>query len=227
MLPENDRPSHPAHRVTTQLLVGLFVIAFGLLMTFDNLGLVRAEQYMQFWPGGLVAVGLLKLWQSRDGGGAGVFGGLIFTTIGTWLLLEQTAVVDLSFWKLWPALIVVAGGFLVWQGVAGPRPRTVSRDRSLFSVIAVLGGVSRGSNSPDFRGGDLTAVLGGCEIDLRQAAIDGEAVLDVFALCGARCAAASTCACRRTGPSNRAWCRFSAASRTIPARRGAPAGSGS
>ena len=50
--------------------------------------------------------------------------------------------------------------------------------------MAVLGGVNRGNNSRAFRGGDLTAVMGGCEIDLRQAAIEGEAVIDVFAMWG-------------------------------------------
>ena len=35
-----------------------------------------------------------------------------------------------------------------------------------------------------FRGADLIAVMGGCEIDLRQAAINGEAVIDVFCMWG-------------------------------------------
>jgi hypothetical protein len=50
--------------------------------------------------------------------------------------------------------------------------------------MAVMGAVMRGNNSHVFRGGDLTAVMGGCELDLRHAAIDGEAVIDVFALWG-------------------------------------------
>jgi hypothetical protein len=51
--------------------------------------------------------------------------------------------------------------------------------------VAVLGGVNRGNNSRTFRGGDLTAVMGGCQIDLRNASIEGEAVIDVFAMwCG-------------------------------------------
>ena len=50
--------------------------------------------------------------------------------------------------------------------------------------MAILSGVNRGNNSPAFRGGDLTAVMGGCEIDLRQAAINGDATIDVFAMWG-------------------------------------------
>ena len=47
-----------------------------------------------------------------------------------------------------------------------------------------MSGVNRGSNASTFRGGELAAFMGGCEIDLRQAAIHGEAVLDVFAMWG-------------------------------------------
>lgn len=48
-----------------------------------------------------------------------------------------------------------------------------------------MGGVVRSSNSQDFRGGELTAVMGGCEIDLRNAVIkEGEAQLEIFAFWG-------------------------------------------
>jgi predicted membrane protein len=53
-----------------------------------------------------------------------------------------------------------------------------------MSAMAILGGVSRGNNSKTFRAADLVAIMGGCEIDLRKAAINGEAVIDVFAIWG-------------------------------------------
>jgi hypothetical protein len=54
-----------------------------------------------------------------------------------------------------------------------------------MSGIAFMSGFKRTSNSQDFRGGELTAIMGGCEIDLRQATIkDGDAVIDVFAFWG-------------------------------------------
>jgi hypothetical protein len=38
--------------------------------------------------------------------------------------------------------------------------------------------------SQSFRGGDVTAILGGCALDMRSASIEGEAVLNVFAFMG-------------------------------------------
>jgi len=183
MPPEPSLPD-ATFRLTPQLFVGVIVIVVGVLMTLDNLQVLDAERYLRFWPAGLIALGLVKVWNSRDGMG-GSLGGFMFVVIGTWLLLEQTALLRVSFWDMWPALLVFFGLFLVWQGLSGPRRRPPAGDsNALISATAVLGGVARGNNSTAFRGGELTAMMGGCEIDLRHASIDGEAVIDVFALWG-------------------------------------------
>jgi predicted membrane protein len=170
-------------RLTPQLLLGLLIIGAGVLFMVENLGLLEAYDYARYWPVGLIAIGLLKLWQSRDGMG-GAFGGFIFTLAGVWLLLEQTAVIRISFRDMWPLLLVFFGIYLVWQGVTGRKRIPAGDGNSSINAVAILGGVVRRSNSRTFRGGDLTAILGGCEIDLRQAAINGDAVIDVFALWG-------------------------------------------
>jgi predicted membrane protein len=174
----------PGFHLTPQLLMGLLVISIGIIFTLENLGVADVRTYLRYWPVGLIAVGLLKVQQARDGGGA--FAGLLFIVVGGWLLLESFEIVRLSVWELWPVLLVFFGASMVWQGLYGRSRRSYdSADaNATISGLAILGGVSRGSNSRNFKGGDLTAVLGGCEIDLRRAAIDGEAVLDVFAMCG-------------------------------------------
>ena len=47
-----------------------------------------------------------------------------------------------------------------------------------------MGGYRRMNNSKDFKGGELTAIMGGLEIDLREASLKGDAVIDIFALMG-------------------------------------------
>ena len=183
MTPEHSAPDAPV-RFTPQLVVGLIVIAVGVVMTLDNLQVIDASRYLRFWPGALIILGVVKIWHSRDGMG-GAFGGFLFVVIGAWLLLEQTALVHDQFLG---HVAGAAGGLRRVPRLAG-RVDTAAADvrrrrTTSISAIAVLGGVSRGNNSPAFRGGELTAVMGGCELDLRHAAIDGEAVIDVFALWG-------------------------------------------
>lgn len=64
----------------------------------------------------------------------------------------------------------------------GPGPRGLTD--STVSEFAFWSGVQRRVASPAFRHGDLTAVMGGIEIDLRPSTINGEAVIDVFCMWG-------------------------------------------
>ena len=167
----------------SQLLMGILIIAVGFLFTLDNLGIAHAWNYLRYWPAGLIALGLVKLWDSREGYGGG-FGGFVITLIGLWLLLESAVDIRISFGDMWPMLLVFVGGYLVWRGLTGQRRLAAADDHAIVSAMAILSGVNRGNNSPAFRGGDLTAIMGGCEIDLRQAAINGAAMIDVFAVWG-------------------------------------------
>jgi predicted membrane protein len=67
-----------------------------------------------------------------------------------------------------------------------PEPvRRPSRSGSTIAGLAVMGEFKRKINVGDFRGGHLTAIMGGCNVDLRGTTpVNGEAVLDVFALMG-------------------------------------------
>jgi predicted membrane protein len=132
-----------------------------------------------------VAVGLLKLWHaSRDG--HGWFGGLFFVVVGTWMLIERVVYITISARELLPLMLVFLGGYMVWRGFGGQRRERESDGHSSFSALAIMGGVARRSSSQAFRGADLTAVMGGCEIDLRQASIEpgADAIIDVFAFWG-------------------------------------------
>jgi len=174
-----DTPQ-PARPIAPQLVMGLLIVVVGILFTLENVGVIDAHEYRHYWPVGLIAVGLLKLWQ---GSGGAMFGGFIFVFAGVWLLLQTMGIVTVSLWNLWPMLLVFAGASMVWRGMHGGTVATADA-YSTVSAMAVLAGVNRGNTSKTFRGGDLTAVFGGCQIDLRQAAIESEAVIDVFAMWG-------------------------------------------
>src|SRR4051812_12158952 len=182
-IPGGVHPDRP--RVTVQALFGLMVIAVGVLFTLDNLDIIDARDYLRYWPAGLVAIGLLKLYQASRSG-QGWVGGLFFVTLGAWWLIEGIVYIRVDARELMPLFLVFLGGYMVWRGFGGRRATGPSDGQASFSALAIMGGVVRRSNSQTFRGADLTAVMGGCEIDLRKASIEAgtEAVIDVFAFWG-------------------------------------------
>ena len=181
MIDSTPRPAGGI-RLTPQLVFGLLVIAAGVLFTLDNFGFVHAENYTRFWPTGLIAIGLLKLSQTRRGPPAMV--SLFMVVMGAWLLFGELTEYRVRLGHVWPLALVLVGGYLVWQGLSVRAARNPIEGGSMISAMAILGGVSRGSNTRNFRGADLTAILGGCELDLRNATLEGEAVIDVFSLWG-------------------------------------------
>jgi predicted membrane protein len=173
-------------RLTAQVMFGFLIIVLGVLFTLDNLELIDARDYIQYWPAGLVAIGLVKIRHAARTG-QGWFGGLAFTVVGIWMLIARIVYFTINARDLFPMLLVVLGGYMVWRGFGGSRRVPATNDgQSQFSAMAVMGGVSRRSTSQAFQGADLTAVMGGCEIDLRHASIapGTEAVIEVFAFWG-------------------------------------------
>jgi predicted membrane protein len=174
--------SKPGGRPTPQLVFGIVIIALGILFTLDNLGILHAGDYLRLWPALLVVFGLSQLLTPGEAPSRVV--GLIFTPIGIILLLQNLNLVSLRIWELWPLILVVVGSLMIWQVLQ--RAGSGAGDRTLtVSALAILGGVQRTCSSDDFRGGELTAIMGGCEIDLREAVLlEDEATVHTFAFWG-------------------------------------------
>jgi predicted membrane protein len=175
--------------ITPRLIVGLAIALFGVVLVMDRLNLVMADQVLRWWPAVIMAVGALIFRQSRHvGGGAN---GVVVMIIGGWLLLNTLGIVQLRFWELfWPMVLIGIGSVLVLQAMRRRRQETVGGGSGgsddTMTIFAVLGGAKRSSLSTRFRGGEVTAFMGGFQIDLRQATIPPgeEAVLDIFTVMG-------------------------------------------
>jgi hypothetical protein len=173
-------------RLSSQVVVGLLIVAAGVIFTLDNLGIISAADYLRYWPVAFVLIGALKVWQARLDG-QGWVSGLFFLAVGSYMLINRIAYIRIDPREIFPAFLVFIGGYLVWHGVFG-RSRTARPGDGLnrFSALAVMGGAARRSNSQAFEGADLTAIMGGFDVDLRDASIapNTQAVIDVFAFWG-------------------------------------------
>lgn len=172
-----------------RLVLGLSVALVGLAFLLDEMGRFDSSRLLLHWPLVPVAFGLAALAQPRERGEGRIFGGLA-VVVGLWFeaqnlgWLSSNPLVLLEYF--WPAVLIAAGTALVWRSLRGPRPAVEganSADR--LRAFVFLSGVKIANVSQNFVGGYATAVMGGCDIDLRQAKpASEEVVIDVFALWG-------------------------------------------
>jgi len=169
-----------AGRTPGRTTLGLFLVAIGFVLTLDSAGVLRTAGFGRWWPLLLIGVGLVKVRQPREDGQRAA--GVAFLMLGGLFLLTSI----LTFGSAWALLMTTVGVFLIWQGVEGPRAEAVAVSESPWlSEMALIGYLKRSHPSTNLRGGSITAVMGGVELDLRKATvIDGAAVIDVVAFWG-------------------------------------------
>lgn len=203
-------PQVTASRFSPRLLFGLLVMAAGVVLTLDNMDIVRIHHVWKYWPAVLVLMGLSVVVHYR--GGRRVLGAVL-AFVGTVRLLENLDVLDFDVWDLWPLAIVAAGLVIVWRsfaasrgagaslyggnaGVAGNRPPgmvpgaaqagpagagAADSTDSFLRVFTVFGTVRRALPAQQFTGAELSAFFASCEIDLRSVSLAGQATADIAA----------------------------------------------
>jgi predicted membrane protein len=172
----------------SQVVIGLLVVAFGVLFLLDNLNIIYLRHVIFFWPLAFVASGLVAL--CSDGPRSGRITGIVLIVIGLAMTLNRLGYVFISWRTFWPLVMIGLGGLILFRTLGGgrvPRP-SLAKDgvsaENLIDITAILGGFERRVSAPDFRGGEITAIMGGCALDLREAALTTEAVINVFAIWG-------------------------------------------
>ena len=166
-----------------KLVVGVAIIVAGLVLTLDNLGLIEAHTILKLWPLVLVAIGAAKIRQDRGGSS---LGGWFLVLGGAFLLLFTFGHGHLAD-ALGPMLVVAVGILIVVKALKQNRgvPPELARSEDFLQGTAIFGGFKRRVSTQTFKGGELTAIFGGYEVDLRQAVLEnGQARIDVFVLFG-------------------------------------------
>jgi hypothetical protein len=176
-------PARPAGRLTPQVVLGGLIVLFGLLLTADNLDYLHAGDVIRYWPLALVIFGVAKLLQSDTTSGR-VFGvGLVI--VGGWSTAQELFSVSVDLQRWWPLALVGLGILIIGRAFGGDRlsdlTSVVVGSDATVSEFAFWSGKVRKNASPAFRRADLTAIMGGVELDLRSASTGGqEAIIDVF-----------------------------------------------
>jgi hypothetical protein len=169
-------------------IFGLLLVAVGVLFLLDSTNVIETDNvWSLIWPAILIVVGGLILYAER---GRSLVG-LVLLLLGAGFFAQNAGWIA-SGWigRYWPVILIAAGAAILADATGVLRARRVDGSGGALGgdwirATAVMSGRRERVTSTEWRGGDVTAFMGGVELDLREAkpAAAG-ARLDVTAIMG-------------------------------------------
>src|SRR5579863_10667872 len=98
MQPQNDQPK-PDWFESSRLIPAVVLIGIGALFFLNNMHIFPAHEVLKYWPGILVAVGVMLLVDSKEQSAKTVGG--IFAGVGALLLARNVWFIDVGWNQLW------------------------------------------------------------------------------------------------------------------------------
>jgi predicted membrane protein len=181
----------PMRRQRSRVVFGIFIIAVGVFALLDNLHLFDSHLVQPFWPLVFVALGALKLSHAVPGRQM-LWGGALIA-VGAAMTLQNLGVIHFQWRDLWPLALIWAGLSVITKGIfrgrgeadCGPGQRIELMEHGArIDASATMSGIVLKNDSQEFVGGEINAVMGAVEVDLRQAAIATEATLHLSIIMG-------------------------------------------
>ena len=165
---------------TLLLLTGVFY----LLYNFNALPF-PAPAYLFSWQMALIIIGVYILYKS-------FLKGLILIGIGIYFILPLAGIIQpIEIEKMWPALIILLGIIILFGSGFKKKHKNKSMsakttlNEELFEITTIMGGDSRQISSYDFKGGKITAIMGGVELDLTNCYLSKEGcIIDLSIVMG-------------------------------------------
>ncbi|HPW65778.1 MAG TPA: DUF5668 domain-containing protein [Salinivirgaceae bacterium] len=171
--------SSNAKRVVT----GILFVIFGLLLLLSNFYLLspRFEEIFLSWPMLLIAIGLVSL-AGRNYTAASI---IIFT--GCFFLVPRIVDLEVKLKQLWPIIIIFTGLVILSQQWRA-KNRNIGKIKSFSDYIdefIILSSKNYTHQSQVFKGGRISSILAGVNVDLRGVKLDDPATtLDITSILG-------------------------------------------
>ena len=158
---------------------GAAFVALGGILLSESFG-VQFHYWREFWYGlcalGFMTVGVLTL-RNRNW-----LWGALWMVIGLAIGAHAFLHINVNIWRmLWPLVLITIGLAIIFN--LSQRQRGSAKKSTDDNMVASFSGNTRKIKG-EFAGNSLSAVFGGVDLDLRQAKIEDDAVIDIFVLCG-------------------------------------------
>lgn len=168
----DDKPykRHEYHHLTNnRSIVGVILVLIGLFLVLRNTGFFPAfiENIIFSWPMLLIAIGVVI----TIGSGGSKTSGIIVMAVGAFFLIPHIFREAFDINMFWPSIFIIIGIIFIFSKRKGWNsvPTSPQTGDDYIDYVHVFSGGERQIVSENFRGGKVTAVFGGSEIDLTKA----------------------------------------------------------
>lgn len=171
---------------------GVFLIIAGVLLFLNEMNLLDfGDLFSLYWPSILIILGLIGL-LSRD---SSKISNLVLIAIGLFFQLRKLGYINVSIWQVfWPSILIIIGLNIIFQKGTSKHKYEVDPEKwekenivneDILDYFTILSGIKNANYSKNFKGGKLTALLAGIELDLRDAQIANDtAIISATAILG-------------------------------------------
>jgi len=165
------------------LTMGIIFIFVGAAFLLKKLNLVPhfLGSYIFNWKTLLILIGTVILINDHR-----KMGGIVLIAIGSFFLMPDVFNLPFNFSHLfWPAIFIFIGIYIIFMRRGRPKYHDGLKGDDFIEGSAFFGGGKKKVTTPFFRGGNLTTIFGGYDIDLSDSDLsEGQNVLDVFVMFG-------------------------------------------
>ena len=161
--------------MNTRTAIAGILIIIGILLLLDNVFYISFGGIIgDWWPMILVIIGIVSLSKSKRS----IFSGVVLIIIGLVLQAWELNWIQGSFWSIiWPLALILIG-LSLFSHAKSRKDKVISDDE--IDITTVFGGSGEKVVSDNFKGGDISAIFGGANIDMRNARLSaGGATIEV------------------------------------------------
>lgn len=174
------------HQSNNRIIIGVILVLAGLFLVIRNTGFFPdfIDQVIFSWPMLLVTIGLVI----TIGSSGSKTSGVIIMAVGAFFLIPIIFRETFHMYNMfWPSIFIIIGIIFIFtrRHVPGMSATVTETGDDYIDVVHVFSGGERQIVSENFRGGKVTAVFGGSEIDLTKAKLaPGTNVLELACVFG-------------------------------------------
>jgi len=167
---EIRRPRHEHHHLqNNRAIIGVVLVLLGLFLVMRNTGIFPnfIEDIIFSWPMLLVTIGLII----TIGSSGSKTSGIIVMAVGAFFLIPHIFRETFDINMFWPSIFIIVGIVFIFSKRKGWNSVTTTAQvgDDYIDFVHVFSGGERQIVSDNFRGGKVSAVFGGSEIDLTKA----------------------------------------------------------